>query len=282
MTELVAIDWGSSSVRAWRVRGDDVLDVRRMPVDLAAAGRDRLRDVLATLRADLGPHLPTVACGMVGSASGLRDAGYLDCPVPLEALAHHTVEAAGLRIVPGLACTAPSGEPDVLRGEETQLLGLGRDGLVCLPGTHTKWVVVEDGCVRRFATSITGELRALLLARGLVAAVADGEDRDGDAFDDGLRTGGTEGGFLHHVFAARSRVLRGRMSATSTASWLAGVLIGHETAAMTAAFGERPVTVVGADALTQDYLRALGARGTAVDGETAARRGLVAIARRAL
>jgi len=282
VTEHLLIDWGSSSVRAWRVRGDEVLDVRRTAVDLATSDRDGLRGVLRDLRESLGDDLTPVACGMIGSASGLRDAGYLDCPVALTTLADWTVAGGGVRIVPGLACIGPGGEPDVMRGEETQLLGLGRDGLVCLPGTHSKWAVVEGGRVVRFATSLTGELRALLLGRGLIAAVADSDvDHDDlDAFDAGLRVVGIQGGVLHHLFAARSRVLQGVMPATATASWLSGLLVGHEVAAMTDAFGERPVTVVGAGALTKRYLRAIGARGTAVDGEVAARRGLLAIARR--
>lgn len=279
--DFIGIDWGSSTVRAWRMHGSVVTAQRREKLILSASTRaDRIK-LLTELRDAMGPTLPVVACGMVGSRSGLVQAGYVPCPATPSAVLDRTIESHGIRIVPGLTCRSPAGEPDVMRGEETQLLGLGmrNDGLVCLPGTHSKWVEMEGGVVRRFATAFTGELRALLLTHGLLAAALRDGPIDEVAFDEGAACAARKGGLLHHLFLARSRVIRGRATAEATSSWLSGLLLAHEVDAMTAALGDRRVTVVGTPSLAARYARIIGANAVIVDGDEAVRDGLSIVAR---
>lgn len=281
---MLAIDWGSSSVRAWRLdEAGGVVAEHRMSVPLARTSRAELADVLAWLRTKLEVDGPVLACGMVGSAQGLVEAPYVTCPADLERLADSLVEADGLFVVPGLTGDGPAGEPDVMRGEETQLLGVlpaSGSSLVVLPGTHSKWVEAQGRVVRRFATSLTGELRALLLDGSLVGSVAFGGADDAEAFEEGLALARREGGLLHHIFAARARVLRGRMPEQATASWLSGVLVGHEVVAMERCFGtEGPVSVVAEPIIAERWATAIGPRAVTIDGEGAALRGLVRIAR---
>ncbi len=186
-TRLVALDWGTSSLRAYRLGdGGRVLELRHRPWGImhlppAPAGTDAgtdaaferaLQDACGDWLA-AAPHLPLLACGMVGSAQGWRDARYLHTPASLDALAQGLtrVERPGgqpLHIVPGLL--QPGELPNVMRGEETQVLGVlalrpAEDAgpwLVGLPGSHSKWVVAQRGGIEGFHTFMTGEVFAAL------------------------------------------------------------------------------------------------------------------------
>ncbi len=282
---MLAIDWGSSTVRAWRLGPDGAVQgEHRLSVPLATTAPAELRAILGRLRAELrADGLPALACGMIGSAQGLIEAPYVPCPADLGALPERLVEVGGLYVVPGLVGDGPSGQPDVIRGEETQLLGVlggGCEGLVCLPGTHSKWVHATGLRVDRFATSLTGELRAAVLSEGLIASVAVGAAEDLAAFSEGRATAAQPGGLLHHLFAARSRVLQGWMTGAQVASWTSGLLVGHEIVAMEQIFGiDRPVLVVGEPVVAERYASAIGPRATVVDGGAAARQGLLSVAR---
>src|SRR5258705_6442214 len=189
----VAVDWGTSSFRLWLVdRAGNVLGERRSHEGMMAAGKPGFATVLQSHLEAVGaaPGLPVVICGMAGARQGWVEAGYVDTPARLASILKHAVPVPGqnrdIRILPGIAQRDPKA-PDVMRGEETQLLGaLGidaaGDAVVCMPGTHSKWVRTSGGSVEGFATFMTGELfgvvsRVTNLAHP-VARVVQSEDID--------------------------------------------------------------------------------------------------------
>jgi 2-dehydro-3-deoxygalactonokinase len=193
-------------------------------------------------------------------------------------------------IVPGLRCEGLGGACDVLRGEETKALGwLGLDPhhrrgrhLVCQPGTHPKWLVIEDGRIVRFLSAFTGELFAVLSQHSILRS--DGDAHDPTAFEAGLAAAADGDALLNRLYTARSRVAGGGAAAQSTGSYLSGLLIGAEVAAtphLLALEGE-PVVLLGDSAACDRYAAALNRLGVATsgaDGETAVLAGLVSIAR---
>jgi 2-dehydro-3-deoxygalactonokinase len=294
---FVAIDWGSTRFRAYRVERDGVsgrLASERgisttPPGELAAA----LAAELAPWRAWIeGERVPVLMAGMIGSNRGLRDAGYQRLPVELEALAapDAQVEAATplatrVTIRAGLALAAGDAF-DVMRGEEVQLLGAHRlrpAGLYVFPGTHGKWVPVEDTAararVRTFSTMMTGELHAWLVdgsmvCRGIPAARAWSDA----AFARGVARAGAGGDVLEEAFRVRARWLLGDLEPAAAPSFLSGLLIGHEIGAMTRRYPVAgAIVVVGEERLSRLYgtaFRQLGVAAAIVAGEDAFIEGL--------
>jgi len=289
---LLACDWGTTNLRAWTLdaagamvaQQDFALGVSRLGP--GEAGRRFEAEVRPALAAQA---LPAILCGMVGSNLGWRAAPYADCPAGLPELAQRlTTVADGVRIVPGLRCEGLAGAPDVMRGEETQLVGWlalnpeRRSGrhLVCHPGTHAKWVLIEDGRIARFVTVMTGELFAVLSQHSVLKSPAPADDEA--AFDAGVAAAGEGDGLAARLFTARARVVGGGASAESTPSYLSGLLIGAEVASAPKLLGEDPrsLSLLGDAALCERYRRALARRGVAVevfDGEAAAIAGLFAL-----
>jgi 2-dehydro-3-deoxygalactonokinase len=250
---LLALDWGSTSFRAWLMDGTGaVLDgVRTADGALTVAGgadsaRARAAAFEETFARLCGPWLdehpgvPVLCAGMAGSNHGWAEAGYLDVPADLGGLARHlTVVPAGdsvVHIVPGLRVTGP--EPDVMRGEEIQLAGAlaldaDRPATVVLPGTHSKWVRLDGTRVTGFTTTMTGELYGLLLRDSILARLATGEagPEVSEAFTRGLETEaerGDERGLSALLFTARPLVLAGLLEPTDVADHVSGLLIGAE------------------------------------------------------
>ncbi|MBS0410567.1 MAG: 2-dehydro-3-deoxygalactonokinase [Proteobacteria bacterium] len=237
---VLLADWGSANLRAWRL--DDAgevaakavfpLGVSRLPAGGAAEA------LSGTVRPALGAEgLPALLCGAIGSNVGWIDAGYMDCPASPAAVAQRLARPApDVAIVPGLRCIGPAG-PDVLRGEETQALGwlqgdpARRRGarLLCLPGTHAKWLAVADGVVVQFASAMTGELYALLGEHSILRTVdPKAAAHDPAAFLLGVNTAGNGSAFATRLFAVRGRVLAGQLAPESAPAYLSGLLIGAE------------------------------------------------------
>lgn len=287
---MIGIDWGLTSFRAWRLGPDGaVLDRAAGPFGIRAVAD---RDFAAVLARLIGawPPAPVLMCGMIGSRQGWIEAPYVPAPAGLADL------AAALRAVPGqdrvwIAPGVSQHPPDVMRGEETQILGLaaslgpGRH-VLCLPGTHSKWAVLDDGRIDGFRTAMTGEVFALMRTQSMLAPLMPGEATDAAAFDAAAFDAGVdrardEGGLLHHLFGLRAGVLLGTLAPSALPSMLSGLLIGHEIADLAAEAGQ--VHLVGGAALTGHYARALarfGIAGTA-HGEECAALGLAALARAA-
>jgi 2-dehydro-3-deoxygalactonokinase len=306
---VVALDWGTSSQRAWLLGQDGrVLDVRRPDQGLLSITRNLdSGDTAALARAyedvfwrtcgawlEDHPGIPTLACGMVGSRQGWREAGYLTVPAALD-LATEDLTVVAHRggvahLVPGLrVTTTEQGAPgDVMRGEETQVVGIldilqdhDEPLTLVLPGTHTKWVSVRDRKVTSFTTSTAGELYRLVLEHGLLGRTAAPEVPDEGAFRRGAATASSGRGALVELFGARVLVLEELLPASSVPDYVSGVLIGDEVSHLGPRFGGGGrVVLCGADGLCRRYALVLTAAGVEahVVAEDATVRGLWKIA----
>lgn len=299
---LIGIDWGTTNLRAFRLAADGtVLEAREAPgrglMNVAAGGYPAaLAEVLGGwAEAKGGAGLPVLAAGMVGARQGWHEVPYAPAPAGLDDLAAALFPVpdgpGGLdvRLVPGVIDR--TGVPDVMRGEEAEILGLAEaetEGPICLPGTHSKWVAVEAGRIARFATFMSGEVYGLMRARSILARTMP-EDGDHDAHDPaafarGVARSGAPGGPLHHLFGGRTLALTGDLAEGAGPSYLSGLLIGAEIRAAAALIDRPgPVTLVGAAGLVDRYADALAlldrpVRRAAPD---AAGRGLARIARAA-
>jgi len=289
---LLACDWGTTNLRAWTLdAAGGVVAHREFPLGVSrlAPGEAERRFQQEVRPAMGGERLPAILCGMVGSNLGWQAVAYADCPAGLDALREALREVApGVRIVPGLRCQGLAGAPDVMRGEETQILGWlaqhprrqrGRI-VLCHPGTHAKWVLIDDGRIVRFVTAMTGELFAVLGQHSVLRSEAPADDAA--AFEAGLAAAGDGAALAARLFTARARVVGGDAPAQSTPSYLSGLLIGAEVAAVPQQLGERPerVVLLGDAGLCGRYRTALERIGIAVetfDGEAAAIAGLSAL-----
>jgi len=297
---LIAIDWGTTSARAYRLdAAGEVLATHSAPLGIKAIHDGQFRPALDALLADWRDDAaPRIACGMIGSRQGWIEAPYVDCPAGLAKLGEMLTQTpgGGLAIVPGARCVDAAGVPDVMRGEETQLAGALRDDvprmLAVLPGTHSKWALVERGVLIDFATYMTGELYAILLDHSILGRMAaNGADlasAAGMAFKRGVARGLAANGFAHAVFGARTLALAGDLAPEEVGDWLSGVLIGDEIRAARSWARERgadaaDVRVIGDDTIVARYMTALGEAGVRAEAgpAVAAAQGLFRIARHA-
>ena len=281
---LAGVDWGTSSFRLWLFGRDGmVLAERRSAEGMSTLKPDQFEAVLyGHLSGAGGEGLPVILCGMVGAKQGWREAGYVDVPADLRAITAGTilVDGAGrdARILPGLA-QRQLAHPDVMRGEETQLLGLLLDqpdfsGTVVMPGTHSKWVRLANGRVSGFATHLTGELYAVLsqhsiLRQSVGAAGATGVT---DGFLRGLEiTRSDPSAALSRLFTIRTRGLLFPDQGADAADRLSGMLIGAEIAIAGATV--KAVTLVADGRMAMLYTAALSAAG--IESKVAGADGLV-------
>lgn len=289
-------DWGTSHLRLYLLQGKSVLDRRDGP-GVSALIRSPEQTFL-DLVGDWREARPSgaILCGMVGSRIGWVETPYAPCPATADDLRARvlTIEADGLpvSIIPGLSCVNPLGAPDVMRGEETQILGAlaidpalrrGRRLLV-LPGTHSKWTLVEDGAITGFLTAPVGETFALLRQHSTLAAGVDaGVEASEDGFALGLARIAEHGPALlpHLLFETRSRRLLENLPAADAMGFLSGLLIGADAAAARQWFGDLgEVTLVGAPALNALYDQAIASQGghtSAIDGDAAVLAGLTTL-----
>jgi len=277
---LIALDWGTSSLRGFLMdETGAVLEQRgsghgivNLP-EPGLPGFEAAFDAMCGAWLDRFPGLPVVAGGMVGSAQGWREAAYADCPADARRLAAGAVEVgtergARILIAPGLVCRAPGAAPDVMRGEEIQIAGallahpeLATRSLLVMPGTHSKWVEVEDGRITRFATYMTGELFAVLCRHSLLGRLMTDEAAAPEVAEAAFARGvamareSLPGDLAHHIFAARTLGLTGELPGTALKDFLSALLIGHEVASGTrrAALDDTPLALIGEDTLCRRY-----------------------------
>lgn len=293
---VAAVDWGTSSLRVWLLDGGGaVLGERRSGEGMLTARTTGFSGILERMLAELAApaDLPAIVCGMAGARQGWVEAPYADVPCTLDEIFGKAILVPGerriVRIVPGLAQRDPAA-PDVMRGEETQLagavggLGAGRH-VVCMPGTHSKWVVVEGGVVRGFSSWMTGELFNVFATHTILShSIGDAAKQasgDNPAFADGLSQGLADGSALTaRLFNIRAATLLTGLAPPDAASRLSGLLIGAEIAGARRRMLDRQGDVVlvasgGMRTLYQMALQAAGLTVRPVDADEAVRAGLM-------
>ncbi|WP_176645293.1 2-dehydro-3-deoxygalactonokinase [Duganella sp. SG902] len=264
--QILGIDWGTSNRRAYLIdqHGACLAEHEDGQGMLAVGGRDKFGPSLAGVLAamQLPDDVPVLMSGMVGSASGWQEVAYLDASVPLEELPRHLAAvtdpawAGRAHIVPGYVYrNGPSA--DVMRGEETQLLGAvlqgHRDGWLVLPGTHSKWVLLRDGVIQSFATYMTGELFAMLSKGGTLSVMMDGDTSNAEGFAAGLNQAAKHEPLSNSLFRVRAGVVSRSAPAEQAAATVSGLLIGAEFAAAARAAEGQGIAVIGSPALAARY-----------------------------
>ncbi len=274
-TRLVALDWGTSNLRAYRLGdGGAVLESRAAAGGVMAVQERRFETALRALCGDwVDGRAPLIASGMIGSRQGWQEAPYVACPAGLEQAAARLERVAldggaSLHIVPGLRCVGTDGQHDVMRGEETQLWGAGLapGSVAVLPGTHAKWAWLgAAGEIASFQTYMTGELFGLCTKHGILGRLMrfeQGAPLSEAAFQRGTRLGLAEHGNATHVlFAARTAGLMGELAPEALPDFLSGLLIGIEIGSATRRAKPRELTLIGDDALCARYAAALACAG---------------------
>jgi len=277
---FAAVDWGTSSFRIWLVDGNGAaLAERRSDEGMVHAAETGFERVLETHLAALAapPALPVVICGMAGSRQGWQEARYLTVPAALSEIVDRAVivrdARRDIRILPGLAQRDPA-NPDVMRGEETQLLGglIDRSpaGLACLPGTHSKWVRLSGGGVTDFSSHMTGELFALLAGTSILRHAVSGAaacDPASAGFVGAVGEGYREPARLSRMlFSLRAAQLLFDAPPTRLYERLSGLLIGGEIAAAASDYGRLDGTrLIASGRLGDLYASAFAALDIAVD-----------------
>lgn len=268
---LLAIDWGTSSLRGARIAADgQVLEQRsfaRGILGVPAGGFEAaLDEAFGDWRAQSARCLVS---GMAGSRQGWIEAPYCPCPAGFAELAAHLAWVPDARspvaIVPGLSMDQ-GGLPDVMRGEEVQIFGAMQltslsGGVFVLPGTHSKWATAEAGRVTGFRSFMTGEVYALLSQHSILARTLHAQAPfDEAAFVQGVARARDAGGLLHHAFGARAMALFGQLDADRLASYLSGLVIGAELHGAAPRSGTT-VVLIGSELLTARYALALEVHG---------------------
>ncbi len=302
---LIGIDWGSSNLRAALLGSSGaLLDRRERPAGVFALADGEHASALFELCGDwLEQHrVPLLACGMIGSRQGLVEVPYVACPADVSDLARGLGKttlaskdgSAGrqpstLFIVPGVQTGSANHGWDVMRGEETQLMGLDASdrALLVLPGTHSKWMRCSpDGRLESFQTYMTGELFELLTRHGSLARVMATPRWSATAFAHGV-TQARDGALENLLFHVRTAGLMAQFEPSELSDYLSGLLIGTEIKAGLQRYAQRAVdasiSVVGSAALTQRYAIAFEAFNLAAHEVTgdAVFRGLLSVARHA-
>ncbi len=284
MERFVAVDWGTSNRRAWTVVGgvathllsDDrgILAVTDFPAEIA------------DLHTRAG-GAPLLMAGMIGSNRGWREVPYVAAPATLAqvAAAVDWVEP-GVGLVSGVSFV-DGAHADIMRGEEVQLLGacalakVDCDGLVCHPGTHTKWVEMEGGAITRFRTVMTGDVFAALARHSILSDLLAHDAPVDEAFRAGVDHALANTDLTAELFAARARVVLGLREAVHAASYVSGLLIGSDVRTGLGRLRADVVPVLGAPALTARFAAALTQAGRIAeehDGDAAFVAGMIAIA----
>ena len=286
MTSYIAIDWGSTNLRAWHYQQGNCVDERRSEAGVTRLGGRTPAEVFASIT-DGWPvnDVPVVMAGMVGSNAGWLSVPYLACPVALNQLSSRLTRVEDKAwIVPGLSVERADNY-NVMRGEETQLLGalaLQPATQYVMPGTHAKWVQVEQQRVQDFRTVMTGELHHLLLKQSLIGAGLPEQEEHSAAFHEGLAVGSQDASILSRLFEVRASHVLGARDRRHISDFLSGLLIGHEVALMTQHTNRnQPIIIIAGNALAQRYQQALqfiGVDSVTLEGDRAFQHGIRSIA----
>ncbi|MBV1702221.1 MAG: 2-dehydro-3-deoxygalactonokinase [Hyphomicrobiales bacterium] len=234
---FIAVDWGTTRARAYLMKAGTLQAQTGSDMGVQSVPPDGFPQALRQLCGDWlreYPGIPVALAGMVGSRNGWVEAPYMPVPCGLGEVARHgvrfTLDGHAILLVPGVDMRRDDGFYDVMRGEETLAFGAGLDsGLFCLPGTHSKWIVMRDGKITDFATFITGELYAAM-RESFIGKLAREPARTQPGGQLGQGAAARAGGLARALFQARARVLAGDMDGDGVQPFLSALLIADEIA----------------------------------------------------
>jgi len=267
--DWIAVDWGTSNLRFWAMSaGGNVIHEGNAPKGMAGLARGEFEPALLAL---INPYLhatrkvPVLCCGMAGSRQGWHEAPYITTPCPPPTLCNAVDvptqdSRLQVKILPGVKQLRPA---DVMRGEETQIAGVllerpGFDGVICMPGTHSKWAHISAGEIVSFQTFMTGELFALLSEKSILQHSMDTSTWDQNAFGVAVQDAMSNPKiFAAHLFSLRAQGLVGNAKAPDARSRLSGLLVGLELAGARPYWLGQNVVLVGAEGLANAYCQAL-------------------------
>lgn len=285
-SRYIAIDWGSTNLRAWLYKGEQCLESRQSEAGVTRLNGKSPEAVLAEVTQNWRDSAtPVVMAGMVGSNVGWKVAPYLPVPAHFSAIGEQLTSVGdNIWIIPGL-CVSRDDNYNVMRGEETQLLGartLSPSSVYVMPGTHCKWVLADAEQIHDFRTVMTGELHHLLLSHSLVGAGLPEQEASSEAFAAGLERGIASPDVLPQLFEVRASHVLGNLPREQVSEFLSGLLIGAEVASMRDFIAhEQAITIVAGASLTSRYEQAFHAVGrdvATVSGDTAFQAGIRSIA----
>ena len=285
-SRYIAIDWGSTNLRAWLYQGEQCLESRQSEAGVTRLNGKSPAAVLAEVTQNWRDGTtPVVMAGMVGSNVGWKVAPYLSVPVHFTAVGEQLTSVGdNVWIIPGL-CVSRDDNHNVMRGEETQLLGartLSPSSVYVMPGTHCKWVQADAEQIHDFRTVMTGELHHLLLKHTLVRAGLPEQTPSPEAFAAGLERGIASPAVLPQLFEVRASHVLGNLPRAQVSEFLSGLLIGAEVASMRDFIAhEQAITIVAGASLTSRYeqaFRAVGRDVLTISGDTAFQAGIRSIA----
>jgi 2-dehydro-3-deoxygalactonokinase len=289
--KMIVADWGTTNLRVYACDdGGTILDRVENSQGIKSLGQGEYPAALSRATALLEEchRGPVFVCGMAGSRNGWIETPYCQAPLDLGALAEQLIPLPAPLdgfILPGARTLLPDGTSDVMRGEEVQIFGAGKhfdicNGVLCLPGTHSKWVRLREGKIIDFATFMTGDVFQALSQTILDCDAA--APHHPEAFAKGLQAARAgDFGLLHQLFTARTRVLDGTLEVDHVSAYVSGLLIGHELAEAGAwrVPGET-VTLIGSESLRRRYSEALAFSGEqclTLDSSVAACTGVAAL-----
>ncbi|MFT4742843.1 MAG: 2-dehydro-3-deoxygalactonokinase [Yoonia sp.] len=287
--DWIAVDWGTSNMRAWAMSASgSVLAEARSDKGMGELTPDQFEPTLRTATNGwVIDDIPIIACGMVGARQGWIEAQYAAVPCPATPNGFTQPNCAlDVHIIAGLMQANPA---DVMRGEETQIAGFlsmnkNWDGVICLPGTHTKWAHISADEVVSFQTYMTGDLFAAIGKHTVLRHSVQSDDWDGDAFDAGVADAiSRPERIAARLFSLRAEGLVNNMQNSTARARLSGLLIGAELAGSKPYWLGQQIAVIGAGNLTSLYVRALAlqsAFATQVKGDAITLAGLTAAYRR--
>lgn len=283
-SRYIAIDWGSTNLRAWLFEGEKCLGSKQSEAGVTRLNgkspQEVLKDITKIWR---DGDTPIVMAGMVGSNVGWKTAPYLPLPVKFSGIGEQLTRVDdNVWIIPGLSVDRKDNQ-NVMRGEETQLLGartIAPSSVYVMPGTHCKWVLADDQKIDDFQTVMTGELHHLLMHHSLVGSGLPDQETSHAAFSAGLERGMATPALLPKLFEVRASHVLGSLPPEQVSEFLSGLLIGAEVVTMSPFSSEQQITVVAGDILAKRYqqaLTALGRQVTSISGDTAFQAGIRSI-----
>ncbi|MEP6243893.1 MAG: 2-dehydro-3-deoxygalactonokinase, partial [Lentilitoribacter sp.] len=273
----IAVDWGTSNLRVWLMSDGNILAMKSSPQGMSGLAQVEYEPVLMELisqwldKYSKGSVIQIMACGMVGSQQGWKEAGYTSIPCSPSNVDFTKPRVEDARIDVSILAGLSQLEPaDVMRGEETQIAGFFAknadfSGLICMPGTHSKWAYLENGEVVRFKTVMTGEMYSIICDHSVLRQLVNKNASDTNAFQKGVLEGAENPELLlSNLFSIRARSVLENENSNASAAHLSGILIGTEIATMKKQMPSDTIKLLGSGVLAELYAQAFAVLGQSI------------------